>query len=430
MMAANAEPGGPGGIRSASPVSAEAVHFMRYDAIVVGAGPAGATAARELALAGRSVLLLERERLPRHKPCGGALSPRLLRRLPITLDHGLLEATITRATFTFRAGEAVEIASHRPMGFMVRRDAFDAALCRAAQEAGARLMDGVAVRSVSAGAGGAFVLTDAGTFAGGLVIGADGAAGPVGRAVVPGPRRATLVALEALAPDARERGDDSRDRVLVDFGDCPGGYAWAFPKRDHLNLGAMVRREEGARLKAAFARFTAYPSTALGTGPSTALGTGLRDLDLGRLRGAMIPAYDGRLEAVAAAPAFLVGDAAGLVDPFLGEGIYYAVRSAQLLARALAEAGEALEEAAVRYRQFLAEEIEPDLRAALRLTRLIHRWPRLWYQLLRRYGRLLEAYSQVLRGESTYAELLQRIQSRAAAFLGPRLAERIAHAAL
>ena len=390
---------------------------VRYDAIVVGAGPAGATAARELALAGRSVLLLERERLPRHKPCGGALSPRLLPRLPIALDHGLLEATITRATFSFRAGEAVEMASQRPMGFMVRRDAFDAALCRAAQDAGARLMDGVPVRSVSAEAGGVFVVTDAGTFAGDLVIGADGAGSLVARALVPGRRRAALVAVEALADGHRDRGDLSRDRVLVDFGECPGGYAWAFPKRDHLNLGAMVLREEGTCLKAAFGRFAA--------------GLPVREiLGVNRVHGALIPAYDGRLQAVAAGPAFLVGDAAGLVDPFLGEGIYYAVRSAQLLARALAKGGEALEEAASRYRQLLAEEIEPDFRAALRVTRLIHRWPRLWYQLFRRYGRLLEAYSQVLRGESSYAELLQRIQARAAAYLGPRLAARIAHAVL
>jgi geranylgeranyl reductase family protein len=390
---------------------------MRYDAIVVGAGPAGATAARELARAGRHVLLLERQRLPRHKPCGGALSPRLLPRLPIALDHDLLEATITRASFTFRGGEAVGIASHRPLGFMVRRDAFDAALCRAAQDAGARLLDGVPVRSVSAGAGGASVATSTGTFAGDLVIGADGAAGAVARAVAPEPRRAALVAVEALVPDARDRGEDLRDCVVVDFGGCPGGYAWSFPKRDHVNLGAMVRREAGARLHAAFARFSARPP----------LG---ESRDVGRLRGAVIPAYDGGLQAVAAGPVFLVGDAAGLVDPFLGEGIFYAVRSAQLLAHALAEAGGCLAEAAARYRQLLAEEIEPDLRAALRLTRLIHRWPRLWYRLLRRYGRLLEAYSQVLRGESSYAELLQRIQVRAAAYLGPRLAQRIAHAAL
>jgi geranylgeranyl reductase family protein len=385
---------------------------MRYDAIVVGAGPAGSTAARELARAGRSVLLLERERLPRHKPCGGALSPRLLRRLPFALEASLLEDTITRATFTFCAGESVEIGSDRPMGFMVRRDAFDAALCRSAQAAGARLVEGAAAREVTVGRGAVTLATDAGTFTGRILVGADGAAGAVARAVLPSRRRPTLVAVESLAPMPPEHAPRYRGRILVDFGNFPGGYAWAFPKGDHLNLGAMVLREGGMDLKAAFHRFAAGQA-------------GLRSLDLGRVGGALIPGYDGRLQPVAAGPAFLVGDAAGLVDPFLGEGIYYAVRSAQLLANALAEAGEDTAAAAARYRQFLAEEIEPDFVAALCLSRLIHRFPRLWYRVLCIYDRFLEAYCHVLRGDSTYRELLQRIQHRAATYLGPGLAERL-----
>lgn len=388
---------------------------MRYDAIVVGAGPAGATAARELARAGRSVLLLERERLPRHKPCGGALSPRALRRLPFALGPALLEDTITRATFTFRAGESVDIASDRPMGFMVCRDAFDAALSRCAQAAGARLVEGAPVRRVALEGKGVRVATDAGTFAGRLLVGADGAVGAVARAVAPNRRRPTLVAVEALAPLPPDHAPRFRGRILVDFGSFPGGYAWAFPKRDHLNLGAMVLRESGTEVKAAFHRFAASQ-------------VGLRSLELGPIEGALIPGYDGRLNSVSAGPAFLVGDAAGLVDPFLGEGIYYAVRSAQLLAVALEEGGEDLAAAGARYRQLLAEEIEPDFVAALCLSRLIHRFPRLWYRVLCIYDRFLEAYCHVLRGDSTYRELLQRIQSRAATYLGPGLAERLVFA--
>ena len=385
---------------------------MNYDAIVVGAGPAGATAARELAAAGRSVLLLERARLPRHKPCGGALSPRLVRRLPIPLGPDLLEATITRSTFTFCAGQSIEIVSDRPMGFMVRRDAFDAALCRAAQAAGATLLDGTAVRAVAVEARGVTVATDAGVFAGRFLVGADGAAGAVARAVVPSRRRPTLVAVESLVPLPPDRAPRFRDRILVDFGDFPGGYAWAFPKRDHLNLGVMVQREAAADLKATFRRFAAREP-------------GIRDMALGPVEGALIPGYDGALQPVAAGPAFLVGDAAGLVDPFLGEGIYYAVRSAQLLAAALAEARDDAAAAAAAYGALLAEEIEPDFRAALVLSRLIHAFPRLWYRVLCLYDRFLEAYCQILRGESTYRELLQRIQDRAAAYLGPHMARRL-----
>ena len=298
------------------------------------------------------------------------------------------------------------------MGFMVCRDAFDAALCRSAQEAGVRLLEGAPVRDVAVGAHGVTVATDAGTFAGRILVGADGAAGAVARAVVPHRRRPTLVAVESLVPLPPDHAPRFRGRILVDFGDFPGGYAWAFPKRDHLNLGAMVLREGGTDLRAAFHRFAAGQA-------------GLRSLDLGPIDGALIPGYDGRLQSVAAGPAFLVGDAAGLVDPFLGEGIYYAVRSAQLLAAALAEAQEDAAAAAVRYRQLLGEEIEPDFVAALCLSRLIHKFPRLWYRVLCIYDRFLEASCHVLRGDSTYRELLQRIQTRAATYLGPGMAERL-----
>jgi flavin-dependent dehydrogenase len=333
------------------------------------------------------------------------------------LGPTLREATITRATFTFRAGESVEVASERPMGFMVRRDAFDAALCRSAEAAGAHLMDGTPVRSVGLSAEGVRVITDAGSLVGRLVVGADGAAGAVARTLFPRRRRPTLVAVETLAPLPSGGGPSTGDHVLVDFGACPGGYAWAFPKRDHLNLGAMVRREDGAGLRAALRRFA-------GREPR------LRGLASGPVVGALIPAYDGHLAPAAAGPAFLVGDAAGLVDPFLGEGIYYAVRSGQLLAAALAEGDEDLEAAGARYRQRLAEEVEPDLRAALTLARLIHRFPRLWFRVLSASDRLLEAYCRILRGESTYRELLERIQDRAAHYLGERLAERLVSAAL
>src|SRR5574337_1812826 len=122
---------------------------MRYDTIVVGGGPAGATAALMLAKAGARVLLLERRRLPRYKACGGCLSRRVERLLPF--DPGkLIEEQITNLTFTWRGRDPVEAAFAEPVAYMVWRDTFDQALCDRAVEAGAEVQDGRVVRTVKA----------------------------------------------------------------------------------------------------------------------------------------------------------------------------------------------------------------------------------------------------------------------------------------
>ena len=114
-----------------------------YDAIVVGMGPAGASAATELARAGVAVLGLEWKAMPRYKVCGGALSARTDKILEPDY-HGLVEETIHRVRFQFAGTEAFEISSPEPIAYMVMRDRFDAHLVQKAQEAG------VLVRQTSA----------------------------------------------------------------------------------------------------------------------------------------------------------------------------------------------------------------------------------------------------------------------------------------
>jgi flavin-dependent dehydrogenase len=117
-----------------------------YDVLIVGAGPAGSTAARLLATGGARVCLVDKARFPRPKPCGGALSPRTLRYLPSGVDR-VVRARVRRAVFTFRSGKPFEIASSAPMGYMVCREEFDAWLRAGAEEAGASVRDGASVRA-------------------------------------------------------------------------------------------------------------------------------------------------------------------------------------------------------------------------------------------------------------------------------------------
>lgn len=378
-----------------------------FDVAVVGAGPAGSTAARELARAGARVCLLDRARFPRPKACGGALSPRVLRYLPAGVE-GMVRARIRRAVFTFRCGRPFEVTSPVPMGYMVCREEFDTWLRGAAEGAGATVREGVAIRSVER-AGTGFILRGPGELVQtATVIGADGANSVTAAQVLPRPRPARLVGLEVEVPCLRAEMEET---VLVDVGRYPGGYAWAFPKGDRVNVGVMLEVARGRGIRRALAAFVA------GTPGLPA------EASVGRLAA---PVAAPRAEPMPCATdgVLLAGDAARLADPFLGEGIYYAIRSGGLAADALIRARDG-GDAAVRYQAAVAEAIWPDLRAASRIASLFHRMPRWWHRVLSRMPGSLLQYAAVLTGDQSYMGLLRHIAERIESTTGRWLLRRL-----
>ena len=378
-----------------------------YDVAVIGAGPAGSTAARELARGGARVCLLDRARFPRSKPCGGALSPRVLRHVPSGVER-LLRARIQRAVFTFRSCRPFEVTSTLPMGYMVCREEFDAWLCGSAEEAGACVREGVAVRRVERTGTGFAVRASGEDIRASWVVGADGANSLVAAQLLPHRSPARLIALESEVP---YDGNDLEDTVLVDVGRYPGGYAWAFPKGDRVNVGVMMDFPRGRELHGAFAAFV---------GGVPGLPSGIT----AKWRSAPVAAPLGEPAPCAGTGVLLVGDAARLADPFLGEGIYYAIKSGSLAADALL-AGQAGADVAARYEAAVAEAIWPDLRAASRIASLFHRAPRWWHRILSRMPTSLMQYVAVLTGEQSYTGLLRlvvdRLGSAAERWVLPRL---------
>ncbi len=151
-----------------------------YDVIVVGAGPAGSTTAYELARRGVRVGLFEKQRLPRTKPCGGCLSLKIDRILAPDF-HRLIERTIYGVRFTCERLRPIYRRSDDPVAYMVMRDRFDAFLAARAQETGAMLHEGEAVRAVREQEDGVEVETALGAYQARFVVGADGATGIVAR---------------------------------------------------------------------------------------------------------------------------------------------------------------------------------------------------------------------------------------------------------
>ena len=381
--------------------------MQRFDAVIVGAGPAGSTAAWELARAGARVCLLDRARFPRPKACGGALSPRVLRHLPPGVES-VLRARVRRAVFTFRWGRPFEIVSPVPMGYMVCRDEFDAWLRDRAEEAGASVREGLAVRCVERIGTAIAVRAGGEEIRASWVIGADGVNSLVAAQLLPRRLPAKLVALES---EVACNGRELTDTVLVDVGRYPGGYAWAFPKGDRINVGVMLEYPQGRELRRTFETFV----------------RGVPGLSSGAaVRYQTAPVAAPRLEPVpcAGTGVLLVGDAARLADPFLGEGIYYAIRSGSLAADALLAGGDPAAVAA-RYQAAVAEAIWPELRAEARIATLFHRMPRWWHRILSRMPGSLMQYVSVLAGEESYSGLLRHIADRLGSAAGEWLLPRL-----
>jgi flavin-dependent dehydrogenase len=227
-----------------------------------------------------------------------------------------------------------------------------------------------------------------------VVVGADGAASRVADAVCPRRDLAPLLAIRAEIAQAAPLAETA----LVDVGRYPGGYAWAFPVGDRANVGVMVSRAHGGGLEHALGRFLAGSAHFSGGLPA---GVGA----------APVAAFRERAGECAAPGILLAGDAAQLADPFLGEGIYYALWSGTLAADAILAGGDG-EAIARRYRAAVEGAIWPELRAAERIGLLFHCMPRWWFRVLSRLPGGILQYAGVLAGEESYRGLVRRVIDR------------------
>ena len=348
----------------------------RFDVLVVGAGPAGSAAAIHLARGGARVLLADKARFPRDKPCGGGLTGRALRHVPCDVSP-VVEHVVDR--FVVRAGYRGGFArrSSPPLIRMTQRRRLDSHLAEQAASAGADLRDGAPVADLAFEPEGASARVGGSPVRASFVVGADGANGIVARAAGLGEGVVCGVALEGNVPWATLDPAPYRETAWVELGVVPGGYGWVFPKGDHANLGVGGWLDEGPRLRAHIARL--------------ARAHGLEPDALTELRGHRLPM---RRPGAAAARgrALLVGDAAGLVDPLSGDGIYEAFVSARLAADAiLAGRPEAYEAA-------LAASLDRHATASWAAKRAADRFPRFCYWAVRAPG-VFEAIAELLRGD-------------------------------
>jgi len=374
--------------------------MTHYDFAVIGGGPAGASAARALAVGGASVVLFERKRMPREKPCGGGVSERAIARLGFALPASVINADVygARTHYGPRTGEAREA---RRVAVLVTRSRFDHFLVQKADEAGARVL-WAEVRAISSEQGGRLAIdSSAGAMTADAAVICEGARGRLARTVRrpdrPDEQAFCLVAevpIDGRSPATGAALAGPEGLLDLHFGRVGYGYGWLFHHGTHLNVGVGGLWERFGGLRESFRRFASDAGV---------------DLGGARIRGHFIP-RGGLRRTVAADRLILAGDAAGFADPFQGEGIAYAIHSGQIAASTLIDAssrGDLSARGLAGYAERCQAEFGRDLAAALTLSRWAYRWPSLFLRRLVTEDEVVARFVKIEAGGLTYREFLR-----------------------
>jgi geranylgeranyl reductase family protein len=335
----------------------------RFDVAIVGAGPAGSTAAYRLARSRARVLLIDKERFPRDKPCGGGLTTRAVQQLPFSVEP-VVEDRITRVRFRMRYGRTFERESTRVLCLMTQRRRLDAFLVEQAVAAGTEFRDGVQVTIDSE----TELRVDGKHVEVGALIGADGANGITARSLGLGGAIVNGIALEGNLPYEELPAARWRGTFVLELSAVPGGYGWIFPKGDHVNIGVGGWGREGPQLRRHLRVLCDH------------YGIELRRLT--DLRGHRLPMRQPGT-VLARGRALVVGDAAGAIDPVSGDGIYEALVTARLAAEHTLALLDGTAENLEPYTLAVRRELDPLAAAGWSAKVALDRYPRAVFAVLR-----------------------------------------------
>jgi geranylgeranyl reductase family protein len=362
-----------------------------HDVIVVGTGPAGAVLAYLLARRGLDVLILERARLPRYKSCGGGVTWKAMQNLPFDVS-AVFEHKAVGGIVTYAGEQLIKVEVGWPVAWLVMRDRFDHYLVQQAVSAGAHLVEGISVVSVEDRGDRVVVITNQGELQSQLLAGADGVNSIVARSMGLMTGREVGVAVEAELAVSPASLESQGSYATFDFGALPGGYGWIFPKRDHLSVGVFKAIPGKAMgLKKALERFIASEAVLL-------------DPRILHMQGHQIP-LGGRPQILHKGRVLLVGDAANLADPWMGEGISYAVVSARLAAEQMFYALQSHAVDLSGYTDLINASITPQLLSARWFARVVYALPEMCSTLLSKSPFMQQMVFDVIRGDRSFKEM-------------------------
>lgn len=367
--------------------------MARYEVVIVGAGPAGSCAALRLAKQGVKVALVDKATLPRYKTCGGGIVHRAVKYLPVDISPVVERKCLIVEYNLFASNLHFDVIRDQPIISMTMRDSFDNLLASEAQRAGAEIIHGCEVLNVHRNPNSIVLETKKEVLNTNFLIAADGALSIVAKKTGWQETRLLIPALECeVYVDDRTLENFSKT-ARFDFDLVPDGYAWVFPKKDHLSIGVLSMKRGNIKLTNFLKRYLEI----------------LRITAVIKIEqhGFIIP-VNPRKDELMKDRVLLIGDAAGFADPITAEGISFAILSGHIAADALVKGSLKKDLVKEIFDHEIQEKILNELKIGKILGRLIYNYPKVRTTLFRLYGnKLTKAMTQVFMGEKSYTTIIK-----------------------
>lgn len=364
-----------------------------YDLIIVGGGPGGSSAGRRAALRGLSTLVIEQDTFPRYKPCGGAVSKEALSFLDFILPASVSEREVFGLRLRYKES-SLEGYKPYPIATMVTRSIFDGYLLEKGRDAGMEIRFSEKVVDYREKIDCVEVYTDGGLYRARFLIIGEGSQGKLKNRIRKGDAKGEYgICIVTEVEEDPHLIDDCMPRVLeIHFDVTTRGYGWIFPHHNYysVGIGAFADKiSDPKRVMKDFLQRNGFHGTY-------------------RLRGHIIPA-GGIRRTIVGRRVILIGDAAGFVDPFAGEGIAYAIRSGQIAAETVWEVlhnkdgGHDLR----KYEMTCQKEFLQRFKYAIFAAKLMHKYPDVFFGILTANREALDKFMDIPDLRRHYQSYLQ-----------------------
>jgi geranylgeranyl reductase family protein len=364
-----------------------------WDVMVIGAGPAGAMAAYELAKAGLKVAILEKEKLPRYKTCGGGLVFRGRELLPISVQIAVEKEFDSLAVYFDKHPQPFTAQRNFPILSMVMRDQFDHLLVQEAVKLGAVLLEGQSLQQLNFESE-IKIQTQEHVFSTRYVVAADGVLGPTAKLAGWKETRKLIPALEYEVGVEPVVFDRLSKEARFDIDAIPQGYGWCFPKANHLSIGVGLFAPKKIQLRDFYKAYLHK--------------LGIESTTFEQAHGFQIP-ISARKDGFSKKGVFLTGDSAGFADPLTAEGLTNSIYSGILAGQSIARQFDQPELAANAYQAALEERLLPELRFSEVMASFFYFMPAARNLLMGKYGqRACEVLTDVFTGQLVLSQELKQ----------------------